>query len=117
MDAQTINGSETLRSAKRSLQKDGSALADEFRLVLADIEDLIRSSTSLSGDEISQLKDKIGDRISAAKDVIAPIGESVIGKARKAVEATNDYVGEEPWKAVGIGAAVGFLLGLLVSRR
>jgi ElaB/YqjD/DUF883 family membrane-anchored ribosome-binding protein len=33
------------------------------------------------------------------------------------VRATDDYVHEHPWRAVGVAAAVGFLVGLLVNRR
>jgi ElaB/YqjD/DUF883 family membrane-anchored ribosome-binding protein len=30
---------------------------------------------------------------------------------------TDEYVHENPWQAIGIGAAIGFLVGLVVSRR
>jgi ElaB/YqjD/DUF883 family membrane-anchored ribosome-binding protein len=41
----------------------------------------------------------------------------VVGKAKVAAKATDDYVHENPWKSIGIAAGVGFLLGMLVSRR
>jgi ElaB/YqjD/DUF883 family membrane-anchored ribosome-binding protein len=31
--------------------------------------------------------------------------------------ATNDYVNENPWRAIAIGAGIGLLLGIVVSRR
>ena len=34
-----------------------------------------------------------------------------------AAKVTDNYVHEHPWKAIGIAAAIAFLLGLLVSRR
>ena len=117
MDADTTNGSGKVRSAANALEQSSSALKEEFRHVIADVEDLIRSSTSLSGEEFARLKGKISERLSNARESLLPAGESVIARARRAVAATNDYVGEEPWKAVGVGAALGFLLGLLVARR
>ena len=38
-------------------------------------------------------------------------------KAKEAARATDDFVHEHPWKAVGIGAAVGVIVGMLISRR
>ena len=35
----------------------------------------------------------------------------------EAVKATEAYVRENPWQAVGIAAGVGLVLGLLISRR
>jgi len=42
---------------------------------------------------------------------------AVMAKAKAAAKEAEDYVRANPWKAVGITAAVGFVLGILVSRR
>jgi ElaB/YqjD/DUF883 family membrane-anchored ribosome-binding protein len=34
-----------------------------------------------------------------------------------AARATDEYVHDNPWQAIGVAAAVGFLLGLVVARR
>ena len=51
----------------------------------------------------------IEERITAAR---AKAEESL-----KAAKAAEDYVRDNPCKAVGITAAVGFVLGILVARR
>jgi ElaB/YqjD/DUF883 family membrane-anchored ribosome-binding protein len=43
-------------------------------------------------------------------------GEAV-DQAKRAARATDDYVHDNPWQAIGIAAAVGMLLGLLMNRR
>ncbi|MFH0811942.1 MAG: hypothetical protein V2A69_03780 [Pseudomonadota bacterium] len=40
-----------------------------------------------------------------------------MAKTKAAAKATEDYVRANPWKAMGITAAVGFVLGILVARR
>ena len=37
--------------------------------------------------------------------------------AQKAVYRADDYVHEKPWQGIGVGAAVGLVLGLLLARR
>ncbi len=40
-----------------------------------------------------------------------------VNKYRQATHAIDDYVSDSPWKAVGIAAAVGVLIGFLTARR
>ena len=39
-----------------------------------------------------------------------------MAKTKAAAKATEDYVRANPWKAMGITAAVGFVLDILVAR-
>ena len=39
------------------------------------------------------------------------------GEEFKAAKATDEYVKENPWKAVGVGTAVGVVIGMLIARR
>jgi ElaB/YqjD/DUF883 family membrane-anchored ribosome-binding protein len=38
-------------------------------------------------------------------------------KAKAVARATDDYVHDNPWKAVGIAAGIGLFAGLLIGRR
>ncbi len=49
------------------------------------------------------------------KDQYMPI--TVIDKTKAAARATDDFVHDEPWKAVGVAAALGLALGVLIGRR
>ena len=40
-----------------------------------------------------------------------------MNKAALAARATDDYVKENPWKAVGLGTAVGVVIGMLIARK
>ena len=41
----------------------------------------------------------------------------MVEKTKATVKATDEYVQENPWKAIGISAAIGVLVGALISRR
>jgi ElaB/YqjD/DUF883 family membrane-anchored ribosome-binding protein len=41
----------------------------------------------------------------------------VVEKTKVAAKATDEFVQENPWKAVGIGTAAGIVIGMLISRR
>lgn len=94
-----------------------SGVAREFNNFITDIEDLIKSTTNLTGEDLQKAKDKLNERIAAAKESAAEVGETVVARARQTAETTNTYVHEKPWSAVGASAAIGLLLGYLLARR
>jgi ElaB/YqjD/DUF883 family membrane-anchored ribosome-binding protein len=110
-------GASRRRSTAPAADSAMSGVSLEFHNFVADIEDLIKSTTSLSGDDLASAKEKIGERIAAAKESAEAMGDALAHRAGKAVAVTNEYVHEQPWKAIGIAAAVGFLLGAAVARR
>jgi len=111
----TIDGAASGLSASASSAT--SAISTEFKNFLADIEQLITEATSMTGDDLLQAKSKLHDRIDTIKHSFDDIGESVATKARKSAVVADKYVHEQPWVAIGAGAALGLLVGLLASRR
>ena len=58
----------------------------------------------------------------AMSDVNRPITIQVpqaalAARTRAAAKATDEYVHAHPWKAIGVGAGVGLVIGLLIGRR
>jgi ElaB/YqjD/DUF883 family membrane-anchored ribosome-binding protein len=94
-----------------------TSVSREFHNVLADIEDLIKATTSLTGDELARAKAKLTERLASARKSATDMGDALATRARDAASMTDDYVHAQPWKAIGAGAAVAFLLGLLLARR
>ena len=89
----------------------------ELQNFIADIEDLITSMTSLSGEDLNRAKEKLAERVEAAKQSLDEVSSEIAERARRSARVTNAYVHEHPWQSVGIGAILGLLVGLAVSRR
>lgn len=94
-----------------------SAISREFHNFLADIEDLIKESTSLTGDELARARAKISDRVAVARASAEAMGDNIAQHARQTASETNDYVHAQPWKVLGATAAVALLLGIVIARR
>lgn len=94
-----------------------TGVSREVHSFLADIEDLIVSTTSLTGEDLSRAKAKLAERVAAARQSVEEMGGVIVDRARKTATATDQYVHAKPWKAVGIGAAAGLLIGLLLAPR
>lgn len=92
-------------------------IAHEFKTFVNDIENLVKGATSLTGDELAQVKLKIHQRINAAKQCIGNASDAMIDQARKTATRTNEYVHEKPWTIICAGAVVSFVLGVLIGNR
>jgi ElaB/YqjD/DUF883 family membrane-anchored ribosome-binding protein len=92
-------------------------LTENLRAVVADAEELLKASASQTGERIAAARAKAEESLKAAKARLAEEKATVMAKTKAAAKATDDYVRANPWKAVGISAAVGFVLGILAARR
>ena len=92
-------------------------LISDFKVVIADAEALIRATANQGGEAVVNLRAKAEESLAAAKVKLADAQEALIEKGKIAAQATDDYVHEKPWHAVGIAAGVGLVVGLLIGRR
>jgi ElaB/YqjD/DUF883 family membrane-anchored ribosome-binding protein len=92
-------------------------LISDFKVVIADAEALIRATANQGGEAVVNLRAKAEESLAAAKVKLADAQEALIEKGKIAAQATDDYVHEKPWHAVGIAAGVGLVIGLLIGRR
>lgn len=92
-------------------------LIQDFKVVIADAEALIRATANQGGEAVANLRVKAEESVAAAKEKLAEAQDALIEKGRIAAKATDDYVHEKPWHAVGIAAGIGLVVGLLIGRR
>jgi ElaB/YqjD/DUF883 family membrane-anchored ribosome-binding protein len=91
-------------------------LVQDLRVVVSDAEELLRATASLAGEKVSAARERIQDSLAAAKERLADVQEHVAVKTKQAARVTDEYVHENPWKAVGIAAGAGLIVGMLISR-
>jgi ElaB/YqjD/DUF883 family membrane-anchored ribosome-binding protein len=116
----SLNGSQdnfSTDSMRSTINKTVGGLRAEFKDLVSDIEDFLTATTTLTGEQLEQAKQKVRTRVASAKETVAAASETAIARARHSAEVANEYVHEQPWLAVGAGVAVGFIAGLLVARR
>lgn len=92
-------------------------LVQDMRVVIADAEDLLRATANQAGEKIAVARERIQDSLHQAKVKLAEAEAMVTERAREAARYTDEYVHENPWRAIGAAAGIGLLLGLLISRR
>jgi ElaB/YqjD/DUF883 family membrane-anchored ribosome-binding protein len=92
-------------------------LVSDLKVVISDTEELLRATAGSAGDKVGELRERIGLRLRDAKERVVDMEVALVDKTKAAARATDDFVHEEPWKAVGVAAALGLALGVLIGRR
>lgn len=102
-------------SAMTTSQKD--KLMNDLLVVVADAEELLKLTANEVGESASSLRERLQERLLDAKHGLRELQATATEKAKAAGHAADDYVHEHPWQSVAVGAAVGMVVGLLMSRR
>ena len=90
-------------------------LVDDFNKVVSDTEALLRAMASVPGEKASALRASVEDNLQAAKGRVREIQGVAYEKGTAAVRATDEYVHENPWTLIGVAAAVGLIVGLVIA--
>ena len=91
-------------------------LMQDMRLVVEDAEELLRATASQAGEKVSAVRERIQENLVAAKERLADAEAVMVEKTKAAARATDEYVHDNPWRAVGIAAGVGLVVGMLIAR-
>lgn len=92
-------------------------LVSDMKVVVADAEEILRATAGVAGDKMGDMRERIGERLRDAKLRLADTEAALVDRTKAAARATDDYVQENPWRAVGIAAGIGLLLGVIIGRR
>lgn len=102
-----------------SAKTEGSRekLVDDLATVLADAEEMLRRAAGETGDKARDLRSQVETQLLRAKLRLQEFEADAVDRAKAAARATDDYVHENPWPVIGISAAIGIAVGLLLNRR
>ena len=94
----------------QSIDTAKDKLIADFNAVIADTEQLLRSVASVGGEKASAMRASVEENLAVARRHLVDLQDS-----------TDEYVRANPYQSIGIaaavGATVGILVGLMLNRR
>ncbi|HHX35888.1 MAG TPA: DUF883 domain-containing protein [Gammaproteobacteria bacterium] len=103
--------------AKKNTSTGSDQLLTEFKALVSDTEELLQHSVELTGDKAEELRGQINSSLQRARKALSSTEQALLERGKEALNTGEEYVREHPLQSLAVGAGVGFLLGLLVSRR
>ena len=102
---------------KLSHEATKEQLLDDFKVVVTDAEALLKATANQGGEKLAEVRTRVEESLKIAKARMADAQAELLVKTRAAAKATDAYVHENPWQAIGVSAGVGVVIGLLIGRR
>jgi len=90
---------------------------NELKDVVTGAEDLVHDATRSASREYAVARRNIQGALDDAMSRLDDARRSVAVSARDAADATDGYVRRNPWEALGVAAAAGFVIGFLLRKR
>jgi len=91
-------------------------LVDDMSAVLSEAEEMLKRAATETGDKARDLRSQVETNLLRAKLKLQEYEGQAVDHAKAAARYTDEYVHDNPWRAVGVAAAVGLLIGLLMNR-
>lgn len=99
------------------MSKSPQIAAKELDKILVEARTLLNSAGEDAADQAGAVTARLKNALNQAQDRLNAFGTDVGDRARKTAKATDEYVHTNPWQAIGVGAAVGIVIGALAARR
>jgi ElaB/YqjD/DUF883 family membrane-anchored ribosome-binding protein len=100
---------------------NGNATRDklmrDLKIVIDDAEELLKNSGQQTSDGFLAAKARFQTTLQDTKAELGQLEASLAAKAKDAVRATDRYVSDNPWQAIGVAGVLGLITGLLIGRK
>jgi len=90
-------------------------LIADFKVAVADVEALLKATANQGGEKLAEVRAKAEESIRVVKARVAEAQVALLVKTKAAAKVTDAYIHENPWKAVGVAAGVGLVIGFLID--
>ena len=80
-------------------------------------EDMLSQATSATTEKAAELRERAQQQLRALREKLEDAQAAAVEKSKAAVQATDDYVHDNPWRSILAAASLGVVVGLLIARR
>lgn len=99
------------------LNSNIKTVRNDMKTLVKDAQELFREAGHATGEKAEELRAKGLVMLDAAMEKAQEVQAVAVQKGKAAAHTTDEFVHDHPWKAVGIAAGVGLIVGMLISRR
>jgi ElaB/YqjD/DUF883 family membrane-anchored ribosome-binding protein len=109
-------GGQLAREAHMNGETSTERLVKDLRALVADAEELLRATTSQAGEKVAAARQRIEQSLVEGKKALSDAEKVFVDKSKEFADVADDYVRENPWSTIGMAAAAGLVVGLLIRR-
>lgn len=107
----------TRKNNAPAVEVNEDAFIQNVKESLDDIERLMREAADATGDKASELRENAMRSLRRTRETLYDTQDEILAQGRRAMRATDDYVHDNPWRAITVAGVVGVLIGAIICRR
>lgn len=92
-------------------------VVSDVKVLINDTEELVKVTSSQAGEKVAEIRTRAQAAVDSLKPKLAALETEIVDKAKSAATATDTYIHDNPWTAIGVAAGIGLAIGLLIGRR
>jgi ElaB/YqjD/DUF883 family membrane-anchored ribosome-binding protein len=96
---------------KHTMQKEMNKMGGDVSTLADDARNLMAATADVAGEEVAEARKRLESALKSGENMLEDVRE----KAVKGAKIANQAVHEHPYGAIGIAAAAGALLGVIVT--
>lgn len=99
------------------LESNIKTVRNDMKTLLKDAQDLFREATSVSGVRADELRQRGQALLDAALVKAQEVQAAALETGKEIAHSTDEFVHENPWRAVAIAAGASLIIGVLIARK
>ena len=88
-----------------------------LKQAIDDAEEALSATADVGDEKLAEVRARLRESLRVARDRVTDAEIAVRAKSREVARATDVYVHENPYRSMGAAAALGLLIGVLLTRR
>ncbi|MNC88894.1 hypothetical protein D3C83_47660 [compost metagenome] len=77
---------------------------------------MLKATAAQTGEKVTEARARAEESVRQAKARMSQIEQETLERARELAGDADRYVRQNPWQSIGVAAAIGLVIGLLVRR-
>lgn len=99
------------------LESNLKTVGNDVNTLVKDAQALLRAAAALTGDKAEEVRNRGMRLLDTALDKARDAQADTLIAGKDMAASADDYVKDNPWRAVATAAGVGLLLGLILGRK
>jgi ElaB/YqjD/DUF883 family membrane-anchored ribosome-binding protein len=89
---------------------------NDIDTLLTEAQDLLREAATATAAKADELRNKAMTLLESATEKAQAVQSTAIASGKELMTNTDNYVNQNPWRAIAISTTVGLIAGLAVAR-
>lgn len=102
---------------EKDIRDKEEEFVERVKQSLDEAERMLLQAAEATGDKAEELRESAMRSLRRTREGLHSTQDELMYRGRRAARATDEYVHDNPWRAIGMAGLVGVLIGAIICRR